>query len=257
MSEVIKYDGKDPKVIAYKDLFVEVDLYRLELEYLMIKYTFLFGELELKSARLEMSVAKKIRYINYLKSCGEELTRAEAMAEKAKIEAALVDKEKEVEIKEKRNAEILKMQVPFPSLPKSSVESRESFKRIARELHPAINGKSSENPAFNEMFQEAFYAYCTDNYSDLTVFNLKMAVAIETGDYVETFECDDIDKAYKELSAQYEAMKRSPFNRYRDIIDDDAKIEEFGAKIASSIKSFDDSDRMATKLIEQLEAKLK
>lgn len=237
----------------YRELFVEADMLKNDLDYIMTKWSQTFGEYETKSARLELSTGKKMKYATYLKDCKEKGIKPEGARVKASIEAELYPMYKHVEEKEEINKQLAGQQLPMPILPKPSDEVKELYIKIAKNLHPAVNEKVADNAAFEDLWHQVVIAYWYNNLNQLKVLDLHYNLAADTANVGEEEDVAGVEEKINDLKKSIEDMKKSPLNQYRDVIDDSSVLNDMKNQMIININRYNNYDRNMDKIIADLE----
>ncbi len=214
--EIIKVKNAD--YARYEELLMQRDLLRKEAGILHMLYVKEFGDLYLALFTRQIACIKKKKLIGYYQravNLGQPIDRAaieRLLAEEMKNYAEQLQRMLEENAAAKDMEEVSQLKL---------LKIKRIYRRLAKQLHPDINPKTSEIPELMELWNAAVTAYNCNSLKDMEELEVLVGRAIERiGLGLTEIEIPDLAKKIEAVEAEIERIRTTDPYQYKFLLDD-------------------------------------
>ena len=244
------WDNADAGIEDYEDLLCKKDQLVKESESLQISYTLEFGELITEIFEKKVECIKKKKMITF---CQKSINRGERIdIERMTV---MVDRDMQLYyyqldelIRQNKEARDSKTVDPFRIR-----RSKKLYRRLAKILHPDINGKTVEEPVLRELWEHIADAYRRSDVEALEDLEVLVGKAMdEFGLDGFEYDIDDLEERIARVQEQIaEILTTEPY-AYREILYDDEKKAELKKQLEAEKEEYVKYAEELTETLDQL-----
>ena len=244
--DIIKIKNADYS--RYEELLLRREQLRKEARINHGLYVKEFGDLHLQVFEKQIACIKKKKLIAYYQAA---INRGGAINQ-AEIDAMLM---KEMEEYQKQLAAMAEENDAAKKLSRITdldlLKIRRIYRRLAKQLHPDINPKTSEIPQLMELWNAITTAYNCNNLADMEELEVMVKNALETLEIGSMeIEIPDLDAKIEAVEAEIEQIISTDPYQYKFLLADYEAVEEKKKALEEQRKSYTDYEKQLDEVIE-------
>ena len=233
--EIIKVKNADYS--RYEELLLIRDQLRKEARIYHGLYVKEFGEHHLALFEKQIACIRKKKLIGYYQMA---LNRGEAI-DQAQIEALL---QMEMQAYQKQLQDMIAEREAARKITEISsvtlLQIKRIYRRIAKQLHPDINPKTSEIPELLELWNAVVTAYNCNSLKDMEEAEILVNKALEQiGLGITEIEIPDLEKKIEAVEGEIQRIRETDPWQYKYLLDNKEAVEQKKNDLKEQLKSYE------------------
>lgn len=250
MDEIIHV--KNTSYSRYEELLMRRDNLKKEAFQWDREYIRVFGDKILKVFEIKLECIRKKKTISFCQAIAnhggtvdqEELQKylQEEMAEyQARLDAMVEDNKAAKDTHEISQIDIL--------------EIKKIYRKLAKQLHPDINPKTSEIEELQDLWERISIAYKCNKLKDMKELEILAAAVLKSlGEGKIEIEIPNIDEKIAEVEAEIENIRNTDPYMYKFILEDEDAVEEKNKALDEEYASYDEYGKQLDEILQALMA---
>lgn len=246
--EIIKIKNADYS--RYEELLLMRDQLRKEARIYHGLYVREFGDLHLALFEKQIACIRKKKLIGYYQmalnrgeaidqTVIEALLQKEMLAYQEQLQGMIAEREAAKKITEISSVTLLQI--------------KRIYRRIAKQLHPDINPKTSEIPELFELWNVVVTAYNSNSLKDMEEAEILVNKALEQiGLGLTEIEIPDLAKKIEAVEEEIRRIRETDPWQYKYLLDDEEAVEEKKRDLNEQIKNYEDYETELDDAIDEL-----
>lgn len=245
---------KNSSYSEYESLLLRRDNLKKEAFEYDREYIRVFGDKILKVFEMKLSCIRKKKEISFCQTIlnhggifdQEELEKF--------LEMELEEYNKQLEQMIKDNADAKKGELVSEI---DMLEIKKTYRKLAKQIHPDINTKTSEHPELLDLWNRIVIAYDCNNLKDIKELEVLVAEAIESlGLGKIEIEIPDIYEKIAEIEAEIVRIRNTDPYMYKYILEDRNAIKEKNRELDEEYDSYKDYEAQLDELLNGIKGEI-
>lgn len=245
---------KNSSYSEYEKLLLRRDKLKKEAFEYDMDYIRVFGDKILKVFEKKLSCIRKKKEISF---CQAILNHGGTLDEEE------LKKYIEKELKE-YNEQLEQMIIENANAKKTSIvseidllEIKKIYRKLAKQIHPDINPKTSEMPELLELWNRIVLAYDCNSLKDMKELEVLVAEAIESLGFGKIeIEIPDINSKIAEVEAEILDIRNTDPYKYKIILESKNAIEEKNKELDEEYESYKDYEEQLDELLNGIKGEI-
>lgn len=251
MSDLLAVDnGFQERYEEYEELLCKRDQLNKEAASLLIAYTKEFGDMITGNFELKIDCIKKKKMIAFCQrqiNCGKGID--------ADLMNTLIEQEMKIYYHELQDM-LIKNKLAKDAKNVSEFRAQRAkkiYRRLAKMLHPDINGKTAENMELRELWERISYAYQISDVDDLEDLEILVRKALEElGEDCFEIAYTDIEDRIERITRQInEILVTEPYI-YMDLLCNEEKKAEKKKELEAERKEYQQYLKELTEILDKM-----
>ena len=245
---------KNSSYSEYESLLLRRDMLKKEAFAYDRNYIREFGDKILKVFEMKLSCIRKKKEISFCQTILNHGGIFDQEELKKFIEAEMEDYNKQLQQMIEENADAKKGEFVSEI---DLLEIKKTYRKLAKQIHPDINPKTTEFPELLELWNRIVIAYDCNDLKEIKELEVLVAEAIESlGIGKMEIEIPDIYEKIAEVEAEIVKIRNTDPYLYKYILEDRNAIKEKNRELDEEYSSYKDYEEQLDELLNGIKGEI-